>query len=269
MFETSLAADRLLHALSDEDIAKPNKRADLENYLLTWEKQETLPLYQRILVGVGAFIASVCFFGALMISNLITFNAGNMVFMGLLFTILGCCLHRVPVPQASELRKNFLAQLSFCGMAMGKILFIAGIAEYYKPHTAWAITAGAFFITLVTYYIYPVFLERFLSCLGVLLALFFSLIETSSPGMAPWSVTFFFFSQLALSGYLILGMRLREEYKPLALALALAYASAFALSAVTFYVGFGNASWASSMEADFTSLQTAIMNTALGASLIA
>ena len=85
-YMTNITARGLLSSWLNAGLVPQSESAQLEGFIVSQQQEKELPLYLRILVGIGAFIASLCFIGFLSVSKIINFNSeGGLIFWGLIF----------------------------------------------------------------------------------------------------------------------------------------------------------------------------------------
>ena len=192
------------------------------------QDETELPLHIRVLAGIAALIACVCFIGFLWKVGLIDYDEpAGMLVSGSVFVVVAIVLNRMPgVSQAAI--GSFLLQAALAAMATGKLLFILGFNQLLS--TSWAVSLAALIATAATYPFFPMSIDRFLSSLVVLISVTVNLAwgdETTLP--RELLMTGFFGLQLVVAAVLLTDVRIRREYLPLA------YALAFSLCATALY----------------------------------
>lgn len=224
-YMTKLNAQQLLDNLNLDSGA-------LAPHILHLHGEQELPLYLRVLIGVGAFIASLCFIGFLHEIGLIDWrSAGGRIFWGLIFVSAAIFLARVPQAKDHLLRHSFLIQSSFCAMGVGKLLFVFGLAEIFKPHEGWGIMLATLLITAATYPVYRMSVDRFLSSLAVLSSLLFNILFDHDLGNAmPLLFDLYMAVLIGVTGWLFTAPGLPRSVK------SLAYAGAATLCLATLWV---------------------------------
>ncbi|MCA0433250.1 MAG: DUF4401 domain-containing protein [Proteobacteria bacterium] len=231
-FMTDINARQLLEAWRRSGMLSPDNQGRLEQFIQSQHRGKELPLYLRALVGLGAFIAALCFIIALGVSGVIDFDskAGPIVW-GLVFVAVAKFLLKSAGQQDGTVRHDFLVQTSFCAMAMGKGLFVAGFAQMFATNSTWAITAALLFITAALYRFYDLSIDRFLSSLAVLCSILFNIVLTNYSGLvASLLLNLFFLGQLVLAAVLFTDARANRIFVPLA------YAAAFSLCITVVYL---------------------------------
>lgn len=163
---TRLNAADLLEQLGNKGLLNDQ---DLSDFVIRQQPEKELPLYLRALVGVGAFIACLCFIGFLGTARIISFTheVGLMIW-GLAFVAGAIGLQRAAACD-NTVKHSFLVQSSFASMAVGKALFVFGLGPL--SGSEWGATLALIFITSITYPIYPMSIDRFLSSFAVLISL--------------------------------------------------------------------------------------------------
>ena len=133
--------------------------------------ERELPVYLRILSGIGALIATVCLMGFLGITGVISLKSGiECVLWGALFIANAIVLLR-RAEKSGVTANSFLMQLSFCSMGVGKTLFLvaAGSADIWRHFEIWPLALTLAAVTAVTWPFYRLSIDRFLSAFGVLM----------------------------------------------------------------------------------------------------
>lgn len=206
--------------LSGGLIAKDDYK-QLEDFTLSQQLERELPLYLRILVGIGAFIASICFIAFLGVAKLINLEMeASWIVWGIIFIAGALLFAFASSDKARTIQHSFLIQISFCSMATGKTLFVAGVALLLDPYPGWGITLATLLVTLATYHVYNMAIDRFLSSLAVLNSLFFTLTMEHIPfGAEEPLINVFFIVQLAAAAILMTHGKVRRDYLPLGYAL--------------------------------------------------
>src|SRR5690606_646744 len=98
--------------------------------------------------GVGALISSLCFMSFLQAAEIISFRSeASLIFWGLVFVGLEIYLAWFPLDDDSTVGHSFCMQSSFCFIAVGKFLFVSGVAELWSPHHTWGVTIAILIIT--------------------------------------------------------------------------------------------------------------------------
>ena len=199
--------------------------------------EKELPLYIRILAGFGATIASFFFVGFLWLVGLIDIsNEKSLILVGILFVAGAVALQRA-TGHKHTVRRSFFIQSSFASMGIGKILFVLGLQQLMN--TEWGATVGLLVITCVTYPIYRMSIDRFLSSFGVLLSILINL-SLDHDVLGVWELLFygFFFAQFICAAVLVTSGKIKREYIPLSYAFILSLCTSVLLSASGIRFGF-------------------------------
>lgn len=210
------SASNLLEALSDKGLvdksAVSNDVENIENFIAEHQQDKELPLYIRVLIGVGAFIASICFIGLIAFGMNMTDEAEFITF-GLAFVLLAIVLQTLN-GDGNTIKNSFFMQSSFALMATGKALFSFGMAD--ALHSGWGVTIALLIITVATYHVYRLSVDRFLSTFAV----FFSVLSN-----VLWDKEFAGSRELLLNGFillqavgaavLIVNVKIKRDYIPL------------------------------------------------------
>ncbi|WP_419904822.1 DUF4401 domain-containing protein [Kiloniella sp.] len=213
----NFTAAELLKALGKKGLITSD--TDLADFIIKQQQDPDLPFYLKILAGIGAFIASICFIGFLMVADIIGFNNEfEALVWGGLFIGAALSIYRVMGTNHS-LKQSFFLQTSFALIAAGKLLFIFGIAELLDGD-GWGINLAALMITALTYPMYRLSIERFLSCTGVLVSVLLNILWNDNLGLSKDILYNSFFAiQLGLAAFLLINPRTRPGMAPLAQAL--------------------------------------------------
>lgn len=215
-------AGGLLQALSEKGFAQSDDR-ELETFVLEQQQERELPLYLRALVGVGAFIASICLIGLVGIGLQVDENQDFLI-VGLVFMALAIGLQRFGGDSAT-IKHSFMMQSSFAFMATGKALFVFAIVMIFE--SGWAGTLATLAVTVVTYHVYRMSVDRFLSTYAVLFSIHINILWI---GDLPASKAIFFNLfvgvELLLAAVLIWSAKIHRDYIPVKYALLFSLCSA-------------------------------------------
>ena len=234
-------------------------RPTLESFVLARQGEAELPLHIRVLIGVGAAIASVCFIGFLLAANLIDYSDMRSLFLsGLVFMAAAIGLHRL-ADTAQTFAQSFLLQASFAAMAAGKILFVSAFNGYFD--SPWGVSLAILLATAATYHVYRMSIDRFLSSFAVLYSIVLNIAWSDSAEL-PREALFngFFVLQLAGMAVLFTHGQVRRDHVPVA------YAFAFSLCATVLYLAISQTPGTS---ADVQPFQPIFANTLLVGGLVA
>ena len=224
---TAQRASALLDLLAGK--GHVDDRAAVEAFVLARQGETELPLYMRVLMGVGAALASVFFIGFLAAADLIQFDSPRGLFIaGLVFIAAAIGLHRLS-GTAPAISGSFLLQTSFAAMAVGKVLFVT--ASDFLFDSEWSVSLAILLVTAATYRVYRLSMDRFLSSFAVLFSVLFNIITVDAVPLAR-EVLFngFFAVKLVGAGVLLTHGRVSRDYVPVA------YAFVFSLSATVLYL---------------------------------
>ncbi|MEH6631370.1 MAG: DUF4401 domain-containing protein [Halopseudomonas aestusnigri] len=211
------SAAELLKILSRKGLITPDTNP--ADFILKQQQDPDLPFYLKILAGIGAFIASICFIGFLVAADIIGFNNEiEALVWGGLFIGAALSIYRMMGTNHS-LKQSFFLQTSFALIAAGKLLFIFGIAEFLD-WDGWAINFAALMITAITYPMYRLSIERFLSCTGVLVSVLLNILWNDNLGISKDILYNSFFAiQLGFAAFLLTYPKIKPGIAPLAQAL--------------------------------------------------
>ncbi len=115
-YMTDINPGQLLGELQNAAMIEPNAFTQLGQFIQPQQQEEELPLYLRILVGISAFIASLCFIGFLSVSKIISFNSeAGLIFWGLIFVGGAFFLAKTSGNKDNTVKHSFLIQSSRYG----------------------------------------------------------------------------------------------------------------------------------------------------------
>ena len=214
-----------------------DEQAIVEAFVLSRQGQIELPLYIRVLVGVGAAFSSVCFIGVLFVSGAVDFNdAAGLIMSGVLFMAAAIGLQRLSGAEPTVIG-SFLLQTSFAAMAAGKVLFVFGVDTYSS--SGWDVSLGILMVTVASYQVYRLSIDRFLSAFAVLLSVLINIAGDYTVGESR-AILFngFFLAQLACAAVLLTHGRIGRDYLPIAYAFAFSLCATVLLIAVSQRLGF-------------------------------
>lgn len=221
---TNMHAGNLLTALEDARHITPSDRRDLGAAIQADCRESELPLYLRVLAGVGAFIASLCILGFLGMSKLIDFShAQETIAWGAIFIALGVLLARQGARTAGVSLHSFLMQWSFCCVGLGKMMVTGGALQLASgwQNEAWAATFALAGVTAVTWPFYRMSVDRYISAAVVLLMLLFNITtDRSIAGSTDFFLNGFLALQLCAAALIFTGGRVTRGFLPLGYALA-------------------------------------------------
>ncbi|MCP4023735.1 MAG: DUF4401 domain-containing protein, partial [Desulfobacteraceae bacterium] len=134
---------------------------------------------------------------------------------GIIFIIAAVIIQRTSGEDINEARYIFMVQSSFCFMAIGKVSFVAGFTLALE--TIWGIPLASFIITVITYNVYKMSIDRFLSSFAVLCSTICILVfETNDPGLREeFLLNLAFLFQLASTAVLLTYGKTKRKYIPL------------------------------------------------------
>ncbi|MEQ1790216.1 MAG: DUF4401 domain-containing protein, partial [Rickettsiales bacterium] len=218
-YNTDINAKDLLESLTKANLIESEK---LGEFIIAQQQEKELPLYLRILVGIGAFIASMCFIGFLSVSEIIDFKSETgLIIWGIIFIAAAIFLARISGDKDNNAKHSFFMQSSFCSMGMGKLLFVLGFAEAFSPHNGIGVIISTLLVTVASYHVYRMSIDRFLSSLAVFTSILYNIVSERYLGdVSEMALNIFFFSQIVLAAFLFTNGRIARKYIPLAYAVA-------------------------------------------------
>lgn len=143
-------------------------RNTAEAYLLCEKNIPFIPIYIHVLMGFGAFIGCSFILSLLLAMNILAVDVLPYVITGSLFILLSLVFY-YPFRYSRPLLHSFSMQTALIFMLVGKLLLV------YRLPGIWGTTLALGFVTVVTYFIFPSVIDRFLSCLATLVSLTYSL----------------------------------------------------------------------------------------------
>ncbi|MEW6280944.1 MAG: GDYXXLXY domain-containing protein [Candidatus Eremiobacterota bacterium] len=143
----------LLDRLADEGLVEPDSLPDLE-------ERSGPPWYVRLLLGLGAWIASIFAVVFLFMLDVLDSEA-SLIAVGLVVGVLAVLLRR----SVRESRNDFFAQLGLAGCVTSQILVTIGLGEWLEDPISWGIPVLGFQAGLLV--LFPDRTGRFLTCLGM------------------------------------------------------------------------------------------------------
>lgn len=231
-YMTDISAAGLLDSWLKAGLVSQTESTQMEDFILSQQQEQELPLYLRVLVSIGAFIASLCFIGFLSAAEIINFNSeGDLIFWGMIFIGSALFLAKASGDRDYTVKHSFLIQTAFCVMGVGKILFVMGFSEMFGAHGSWGVTLSTLLVTLATYHVFRMSIDRFLSTLAIFTSLLINIVgdEHYFGDATEIILNLFFLLQIVLAAILLTHGRVKRDYIPLA------YANAFSLCITVIY----------------------------------
>jgi hypothetical protein len=220
-YMTQYHAKQLLEALASKGFTTDNT---IRDFMIKQQQQNNLPLSLKIIAGIGACIASLCFIGFLSVAGIVQFqNETGMIIWSILFIAAAMGLQYIS-GQQQTIKEIFLLQCSFVSMAVGKIVFVMGLGHILS--SSWSVAFALLIVTGITYPLYRIAIDRFLSSFAVLFAVLLTLMFDRHSNL-PQTLFFngFFFMQFVIAAFLLTRAKLSHHYIPLC------YAMLFSLGA--------------------------------------
>ena len=203
----------LLAALRDKGLAR---EAGLADFIICRQREKPPPLYLNILITIGALLAAIC---------LVSFFAKeNMPIVVTLALIVSAVWLQGKAGDSHGLKYTLLMQSSLAVMIAGKLLFTVTVGgtltDYLSDYIdgEWSYTLALLTITVLTYPVYRVPVDRFLFSFIVLCLLLFNILEDSGQRR----ILLFhgsFLLQFAMAAVLLTHRKIKSDYIPLAYAL--------------------------------------------------
>lgn len=212
----SPSLDNVMQHLRAKALLGDGELAAVMQFAEARQHSEDLPIYLHLLAGVGAFLAAIFFIGFLLAAGIVQIESETtLIAWGLVFMGGGFALYRLGQADDGSLAHSFILQTSFCAMAVGKTAFVAGCA--IAADSRWGVTIAALLITLFTYPLYRLVLDRFLSSFAVFMSLFVNILIEESYLL--FNVAFL--TQAAVMFLLLTYGRVTRAWEPLAYALVM------------------------------------------------
>lgn len=229
---TQIMADDLLDQLGRDGLVAQEDQEKIRQFILSRAQQPEAPLSLRILVGIGAFFASVSFIGFLTLAHLVDFKSPlRLIVFSLVFMGFALMMGQRARLREGMLTGDFLLQSSFCAMGIGKFLFLAGAAQIFPDHRQLAMAFAGLVLTALTYNIYAMSIDRFLSSFVTMFFFQLGISHLGNPHIRDFILMDGYFIFLALiCGGLFMNGRARREWVPVG------YAAALMMCGITFFL---------------------------------
>ena len=206
-------AASLLEALRDKGLAR---EAGLEDFIIGRQRKKPPPLYLNILITIGALLAAICLVSF--------FPKENTPIVVTLALIVSAVWLQGKAGDSHGLKYTLLMQSSLAVMIAGKLLFTGTVGRTLTHYLSdysydpWSYTLALLMITVLTYPVYRVPVDRFLFPFIVLCFLLFNILEDSGEH----HVLLFhgsFLLQFVAAAVLLTHRKIKSDYIPLAYAL--------------------------------------------------
>ena len=143
--------------------------ADKEDlsYFISSQRQETdLPFYLKIIMGIGALFTLLFFMLFLIVSG--AFDYLRIAVLGLMLIASAIGLEKL-AHLNNIISHTFLIQISLVCMIAGKLCLVFEFNGFLD--SSWNVALGLFFVTVVTYPIYRLWIDRFVFSFALLLSI--------------------------------------------------------------------------------------------------
>jgi hypothetical protein len=127
-----------------------------------------LPIYMRVLLGIGAGLGSAFLIGFIFVASC---GSAPWFMYGVVFVLAAIGLHLgVRRLKQDSAAASFLTQLSFTFIVTGKILVVIGAveAEMFARNDELTVFLCMLFLTLGTYFVYDLYIDRLVSSVATL-----------------------------------------------------------------------------------------------------
>jgi hypothetical protein len=229
----------LLSELAAQGLLDQAGREEIRRFLDERRGEQELPLFLRVLLALGAYIASAFFVAFMAVAEIIKFHNGQgLLVWGVVFIAAALALYHASAGVRPSVGRDWMIQTSFSAMLVGKSLFVFGVIDLLFGHNVPdqhvpAIVACV--VALTTAAVYPFYaltVDRFLSVLASLGWALVAIIEEDiRAGGSGAPLTAWFVVQLALAGALLTSGRLKNTHLPAA------YAVVCSLCAIVLFWG--------------------------------
>lgn len=220
---TCLNAQTVVDRLRKQGHVDDNGARNISETVQKLSAERELPVYLRILSGIGAVIATGCLMGFLGITGVISLkSAVECLLWGTLFIANAIVLLR-RAEKSRVTANSFLMQLSFCSMGVGKALFVlaAGTADVWRHFEIWPLALTLAAVTAVTWPFYRLSIDRFASAFVVLMLFFAALFDHHSfdAGLRSLLMNALVMAEIAAAAVIFTSGRISREWRPLGYAL--------------------------------------------------
>jgi Domain of unknown function (DUF4401) len=223
-YQIQLNARQVIDIWVAEGLVKQDASSDIKHFIEEQNREKQLPLYLRTLMGGGAFFSSLFFISFLIRSEIIPYNSEIAhIIWGIFFIMLALFLGIKSNCNNTIVKHTFFLQTSFCLIGVGKALFVIGFATIFGGQDSnWGVTLAALIVTLATYNIYQLSIDRYLSSIAILTSVVVNIISINSDDKDYCLLAFnlFLANQLLIAALLFTYPKIKRQYTPIAYALA-------------------------------------------------
>lgn len=208
---TELNAKTLITQLENKGLTTDKNLGD---FIVGLQQENELPLHLKVLVGLGAFIASICFIGFLYEAHIIDIRRETgMAIWGLIFIVSAIGLQKLDAND-NTIKHSIITQSSFTSMVVGKTLFVVSLSE--MTNSGWGATLALAIVTAITYHTYRMSLDRILSALAVLVSIQVNILWDQNVAVSrEVLLNGFFLFQLVCAAILLTHGKISRDYFPL------------------------------------------------------
>ena len=200
----------------------------------------TFPIYLRILIGIGAVIVAGLLLLALTVSEVLEIESARLLLGGVLIAFGVLLYQGADNWPVDTYQYSVFLQLSFVAALMGKILFISGAYEILPWDESVNSFLASLVVTLSTYWIYDLYLDRILSSSTAIWTFIYMLPEVFG-GYDDVLVRVLVYLMVPIGTYLFLSPTIHPRYKPLAMAFL--FAAGWHVLDLMMHHGFGASNW--------------------------
>lgn len=217
---------QLLEQLQKNGLISQENCSAIEKNCIHSDQAVQVPIYLRGLMILGALLFSIFFIGFLLFADIFTVNDNSLIFFGIMFTGFAVFLYQSLLKKGDKnsLSYYFSLQTSFNFMILGKIAFVIGCAEAFDHavhNIQWGISGALLFITLITYPLYSIDLDRLLSTAATLIAISLSIAISfeQEPAWQNILLSSFFLLQVITVAILYVHNKVNKQLEPVSYAI--------------------------------------------------
>lgn len=234
----SITLDSLIKSLLKKALINKNDEKAIKDFASIQYSTVKLSLYMQFFIALGAAL-TLAFFTAFFYAIEVFQSPVQSLSWGVGFIITAIVFLRFCNFQSEVIKHTLQLQLSLCMMLLGKVLFVIGFVEMFRPVLGWTPVIPVALVTVLTYCIYNVSIDRFISSFALLILLFIEILSRDYNGtFRPLFINLFALLLTLLIGFVFLSKKAKTFYVPLAYAAvcALSIVIVFALRRILFDV---------------------------------
>lgn len=237
----NVTLDSLIKSLSKSSLINKDEAKAVKDFAALKSCERPLSLYIQFFIALGIAI-TLCFFAAFFYTIGAFSSPIKLLSLGIGFIITAVIFLKVFNFKSEMIKQTVQVQLSLCAMLLGKWLFVIGFYGVFKSFFGLdlSLVVPVALITIITYRLYDVPLDRFVSSLALFILLFIDILSKDYNGtFRPLFVNFFSLFMTILIGVTFFSKKNKTFYIPMAYAaiFTLSVVIAFALRKILFDVG--------------------------------